>query len=106
MRFIFCCVLLLFSTTAHVKNHKNSIQLAAYSYPPFSGELLTNGGVWLDLVSQAFAKVDFHVEYTFFPFARVFSESQFGQQQGVVCLWYSQIRSESYFLALLIFIMK
>ncbi|WP_286262127.1 substrate-binding periplasmic protein [Thalassotalea atypica] len=73
--------------------------MAAYSYPPFSGELLRNGGVWLDLVSQAFAKVDYHVEYTFFPFARVFSESQFGQQQGVVCLWYSQIRSESYFFS-------
>lgn len=84
------CLLLITSITVSAAE----VRLATLEYPPYSSELLPEGGSIVELTTRAFAETGHTTRIDFLPWARVLVELRKGNYDGILPLWPDDIVSE------------
>jgi len=86
-----CCFLLsCLLSQAALAAHR--VEFASTDYPPYFSPSLPEGGAVAAIARAAFAASGFELKLTFRPWARLMAETEAGQYDGVVAVWYKPER--------------
>ena len=72
----------------------NEVKLLTAPYPPFYGPHLRNQGPITEIVVEAYKKVGYRVNITFFPWARALKLAKDGKADGLHGAWHSVEREQ------------
>ncbi len=88
---IFSAGLLLanFLLMLHANAESKKVILDAYDFPPYLGVDLQNKGIAAQIATEAYARVGYHAEIRFVPFARALEECKSGAVDGILMVWNS-----------------
>ena len=84
------CLLISLNVSARAAD----VRLATLEYPPYSSQLLPEGGSLVELTTRAFAATGHSVQIDFLPWARARAELRKGNYDGILLLWPEEIVSE------------
>ncbi len=70
------------------------IVLVACEYSPYYSEHLENYGGISEIIVEAYKRVGYTVKIQFLPFARALNETQEGQVDGIIGVWYRPEREQ------------
>lgn len=65
----------------------DTLTLAASEYPPYMSSQMSNGGVAVAIVREAFRRAGYSAKTIYLPWARAVSEARDGHLDGIVGLW-------------------
>jgi len=68
------------------------INLGSTEYPPYSGEGLAHGGLIVQIVTEAYERVDYKVNIHFYPWTRAARMAQEGELDGLAQIWMREAR--------------
>ncbi|GFK33286.1 substrate-binding periplasmic protein [Vibrio cholerae] len=76
------------------------VRIASGEWPPFIGSDLPNYGFVGEIITQAFAKQGYQVEFQFLPWARAYAETQRGLYDATAIWMHSAEREVDFFYSL------
>ncbi|MBV8659875.1 MAG: transporter substrate-binding domain-containing protein [Burkholderiales bacterium] len=85
-RILLICVLSPFTYGAH------TVSFVSTDYPPYFSPALPEGGAVAAIAKAAFAASGYDMKLTFRPWARLMAETEAGEYDGVVAVWYKADR--------------
>ena len=88
------CITLLFAPPALAD--EKEISLATLNWEPYVGEELEYFGFTSHIITEAFKRVGYRVQYTFLPWARLLKQVAAGKFDAGCAAYYSEERAEIY----------
>lgn len=71
---------------------KDTIQISTINWEPYSGEKLPNHVFFSELITEAFSRVGYRVEFKYRPWARALKEAKNGDVHGVMNTYWKKER--------------
>ncbi|EGR2468004.1 transporter substrate-binding domain-containing protein [Vibrio cholerae] len=105
-RYVRCCLLIIGLCPAllYAQSSPNAedklVRIASGEWPPFIGSDLPNYGFVGEIITQAFTKQGYQVEFQFLPWARAYAETQRGLYDATAIWMHSAEREVDFFYSL------
>lgn len=88
------CMTLLFAPPT--MSEDKEVSLATLNWEPYVGEKLEHFGFTSHIITEAFKRVGYRVQYTFLPWARLLKQVEAGKFDAGCAAYYSEERAEVY----------
>ena len=83
-----------FGITVDAAGAEQTVRLSTINWEPYSGESLTNHGFFSEIVTEAFLRVGYKVEFQYRSWARALEEAKTGNVHGVMDAYWKTERLE------------
>ncbi len=91
---IILCLAITFSLSPEPVNASQTIKLASTEWEPYTGTSLPDHGYFSEIVSKAFERMGYQVEFEYYPWARALQTTQRGNIDGLMTADFTAERSE------------
>lgn len=80
--------------TPNIVKADKIVRLATINWEPYTGENLPDHGFFSELVNESLARVGYHVEFVYLPWARALHETKLGHFDGLMNVYWKKDRTK------------